>query len=95
MENGKSIPHTLADLSLGESAIIDSFTDKDISEKLLEMGCLPGEIIQVKNIAPLGDPIAILVDGYVLGLRKAEASSVIIRSIRMDSFFKESPLGAR
>ena len=74
-------PFTMADLLLGESGIIDSFTDKEISVKLLEMGCLPGELIQVKNIAPFGDPIAISVAGYVLGLRKAEASSVIVKPV--------------
>jgi ferrous iron transport protein A len=79
MKNG--IARTLADLRLGESAVIDSFTDKEISLKLLEMGCLPGEVIQVRNIAPLGDPIAIFVSGYILGLRKAEASSVIVKHI--------------
>ena len=84
MKNVNVTPHTIAELRLGEKAIIDSFTDEEISLKLLEMGCLPGEIIQVKNIAPLGDPIAISVGGYVLGLRKAEASSVIVR--------RESPL---
>ena len=79
MKKEKLFPRTLAELGLGEYAIIDSFTDKEISLKLLEMGCLPGEIVQVRNIAPFGDPIAISVSGYVLGLRKAEASSVIIR----------------
>jgi ferrous iron transport protein A len=79
MKNG--IPITLAELTLGESAVIDSFTDKEISLKLLEMGCLPGEIVQVRNIAPFGDPIAIFVSGYTLGLRKAEAASVIIKPI--------------
>ncbi len=82
MKKLKLFPHTLADLELGESAIIDSFTDKEISIKLLEMGCLPGEIVQLKNIAPFGDPIAISVSGYTLGLRKAEASSVIIKPVR-------------
>ena len=81
MKNGNATPHTIAELKLGETAIIDSFTDEEISLKLLEMGCLPGEIIQIKNIAPFGDPIAISVGGYVLGLRKSEASSVIVRAI--------------
>jgi len=80
MKNG--VAHTLADLRLGETAIIDSFTDKEISLKLLEMGCLPGEVIQVRNVAPLGDPIAIFVSGYILGLRKAEASSVIVKQVK-------------
>lgn len=79
MKKAKSFPHTLAELPLGEYAIIDSFTDKEISIKLLEMGCLPGEVVQLTNIAPFGDPIAISVSGYTLGLRKAEASTVIIR----------------
>lgn len=77
---------TLADLHIGEIAIIDSFTDSEISLKLLEMGCLPGELIQVKYIAPLGDPIAVLVGGYTLGLRKSEASSVLIRSVQTNIF---------
>lgn len=71
----------MAELGKGERAIIDSFTDAEVSQKLLEMGCLPGEVVQVKNIAPLGDPIAISVGGYVLGLRKEEASFVIIRPV--------------
>ena len=82
MKNGKPILNTLAQLRKGEKGIIDSFTDKEVSLKLLEMGCLPGEVILVKNIAPLGDPIAVFVNGYTLGLRKAEASSVIIRPAR-------------
>lgn len=85
MKSGAKLPYTMAELELGEFAVIDSFTDEDISVKLLEMGCLPGEIIQLKNIAPLGDPIAIAVGGYVLGLRIAEASSVIIKPFQPDS----------
>ncbi len=30
------------------------------------MGCVPGEIIKVEKIAPLGDPISIAVAGYQL-----------------------------
>lgn len=82
MKQERVSPRTMADLRLGESAIIDSFTDQEISVKLLEMGCLPGELIQLRNIAPFGDPIAISVGGYLLGIRKAEASSVIIKPLR-------------
>ena len=81
MQNSK-FPNTLAQLHKGEKAIIDSFTDVEISLKLLEMGCLPGEEVEIRNIAPLGDPIAITVGGYTLGLRKAEAASVLIRAVR-------------
>ncbi len=68
----------LAQLKIGESAIIDSFTDKRMALKLLEMGCTPGEIVKLDHIAPMGDPIAIRVSGYLLSLRKAEASTVLV-----------------
>jgi ferrous iron transport protein A len=50
--------------------------DDDIKLKLLEMGCLPGEKISVVRLAPLGDPIAVSVSGYLLSLRKDEAATV-------------------
>lgn len=68
----------LSQLKLGQSAVIDSFTDKKMALKLLEMGCTPGEIVKLDRIAPMGDPIAITVSGYLLSLRKAEASTVLV-----------------
>lgn len=68
----------LSQLKLGQSAIIDSFTDKKMALKLLEMGCTPGEVVKLDRIAPMGDPIAITVSGYLLSLRKAEASTVLV-----------------
>lgn len=74
------VKHTLAELLKGEKGIIDSFTDNEISLKLLEMGCLPGETICVEHIAPLGDPISVSVGGYLLGLRLSEAATVIVKT---------------
>lgn len=79
----KALLH-LSDLKIGESAIIDSFMDKEMSLKLLEMGCTPGEIVKLERIAPMGDPIAISVSGYLLSLRKAEASTVMVSSIKSE-----------
>lgn len=69
---------TLAQLKLGESAVIKSFTNTILSLKLMEMGCLPGEKITLCNIAPLGDPIAFEISGYLLSMRKEEASTVVL-----------------
>ena len=68
----------LSQLKIGESGVIDSFTDKEMSLKLLEMGCTPGEMVTLDKIAPMGDPIAIKVSGYLLSLRKEEASTVLV-----------------
>jgi len=76
-----SLTH-LSDLKLGEKAIIDSFTDDTMALKLLEMGCTPGELVQLDRIAPMGDPIAISVSGYLLSLRKEEASTVLVSPLK-------------
>ncbi|MBK7639425.1 MAG: ferrous iron transport protein A [Bacteroidetes bacterium] len=44
-------------------------------------GCVAGEEIQVQFIAPMGDPIAILVSGYTICIRIAEARVIEIKKI--------------
>lgn len=66
----------LSQLRKGQTGIIKNFTDIEMSLKLMEMGCLPGEEIKLERIAPMGDPIAISVSGYQLSLRKREAATI-------------------
>jgi ferrous iron transport protein A len=72
----------LADLKQGEESIIDSFSDTEMSLKLMEMGCLPGEKVSIERRAPLGDPIAISISGYLLSVRKDEADTVLVQQER-------------
>ncbi|MBL6662878.1 MAG: ferrous iron transport protein A [Flavobacteriales bacterium] len=72
----------LSELKLGTKAVIDSFSDKELALKLMEMGCLPGEKIHIERKAPLGDPIAISISGYVLSMRKAEAETILVNEIK-------------
>lgn len=71
----------LSELKIGETGKISSFENDDIFIKLMEMGCVPGEIIKVEQIAPLGDPISIYVAGYCLSLRLNEAKNIIVDDI--------------
>ena len=68
----------LTELRPGQQAIISQFTSSEISLKLLEMGCIPGEKIFVEQIAPMGDPISISISGYTLSLRLSEAENIIV-----------------
>lgn len=68
----------LTDLKQGERGMIASFFSSDLELKLMEMGCIPGEFVVVEQVAPLGDPISIRVSGYLLSLRRSEASEIII-----------------
>ncbi|RZK40446.1 MAG: ferrous iron transport protein A [Pedobacter sp.] len=43
----------LSQLKPGEKATIVEFTDLEMSVKLMEMGCLPGEEVEVERFAPL------------------------------------------
>ncbi len=69
----------LSELLPGAVGVVKEFTDLEMSVKLMEMGCLPGEVVTVSRVAPLGDPIAINVSGYQLSLRKFEASTIILQ----------------
>lgn len=69
---------TLAELKVGESAVIHSLAESELQTSLMEMGLLPGVKVQLLHIAPFGDPIAVLVEDYQLSLRKAEAALVLL-----------------
>lgn len=71
----------LSEIRAGKSVIIKSFSNDDIFIKLMEMGCVPGEKIIVEQIAPLGDPISILVAGYHLSLRINEAENILVEEL--------------
>ncbi|NOZ14220.1 MAG: metal-dependent transcriptional regulator [Acidobacteria bacterium] len=53
--------------------------DREVKRRLLDMGVIPGETVEIRNRGPLGFPIEILIQGYVLTLRRDEAESVIVR----------------
>lgn len=72
---------SLESLEIGQEAFIRSFNNPDLSYKLIEMGCLPGEKITLSKIAPLGCPLAIHVAGYELSLRKEEARTIIVELV--------------
>ncbi len=68
-------------MKVGSSGIVRSFENSTTSIKLMEMGCVPGEIISIEKIAPLKDPISVLVAGYSLSLRLEEAENIIIEEV--------------
>lgn len=70
--------NTVAGMRPGEIAVIEGFTDNQISVKLMEMGCLPGVPVRFNFSAPFGDPVCISVSGYELSLRLEEASTISI-----------------
>lgn len=73
----------ISELKIGDKAKIVSFMDgeKVYRKRLIAMGLLPGTEFVLSHMAPLGDPIEIIVRGYALSLRKSEAKILKIESI--------------
>jgi ferrous iron transport protein A len=74
---------TLDTLSQGQRAVIkDVAGDDAVAVRLMEMGLIDGEEIELLGRAPLGDPLEFLVRGYRLSLRSEEARRISI--VRVD-----------
>ena len=68
-------------LSLGDQARIVSISSNPLSLELSKLGICIGNVIQVTEIAPLGDPIAISTNGTKISLRKKDASCIWIAKL--------------
>lgn len=69
---------TLAHLKRGEKAIITDVSSIHIPLKLLEMGCLPGNDVELVQVAPFADPMYLNINGSHLAIRKETAQHIII-----------------
>ena len=73
----------LSELTVGKRARIKALmpADKLYRQKLIAMGLLPGTELTLSRIAPLGDPVEILVRGVALCLRKVEANLLELEGV--------------
>ncbi len=68
---------SLAKMTPGKRGIIKKIKAKGtLRKRLLDLGLLPGSVVEVERMAPAGDPIEVKVRGYHLTLRKEEAKHV-------------------
>jgi len=72
---------TLANLKRGERGIITDVSSIHIPLKLLEMGCLPGNPVQLLQVAPFKDPMYLNINGTHLAIRKETAIHILIDKI--------------
>ena len=68
----------LSEISNGETVIVRNIGESTLKVKLMEMGLIEGKRLIVLFRAPLGDPIAFDVEGYILSLRKDEARLITV-----------------
>lgn len=71
---------TISDLKVGQKGIINKIDRNDnLAKRLLALGCINNTEIEVKKIAPLGDPIIIRFRGFDIALRKSDAKSIYLK----------------
>lgn len=72
---------TIAHLRRGQKGIIKEFANGIIPIKLLELGCLPGNEVELVQVAPLRDPIYIIVNGTHIAIRRSMAKLIELEII--------------
>ena len=72
----------MRDLGVGMSGrIVTVGGEKILRRRLLDMGITPRTLVTVKKIAPMGDPIELLLRGYVLTLRLEDAEKITVEEV--------------
>ncbi|PXY44390.1 FeoA family protein [Flavobacterium hydrophilum] len=74
--------NTIHTLKKGDKAIIKDFDIDLIPLKLLEMGCLPGSMVELLQIAPLGDPLYLDINGSHVAIRVETAREIEVELIK-------------
>ena len=65
-------------LRIGQKATILEFDIDSIPLKLLEMGCLPGNPVEILQVAPFGDPLYLDINGSHLAIRVETARHITV-----------------
>lgn len=69
--------NTLRDVKIGDTATVVKLHGEGASRRrIMDMGITKGASVNVKKVAPLGDPIEVTVRGYELSLRKEDAGMI-------------------
>ena len=73
---------TIHSLKKGEKAIIKDFDIDIVPLKLLEMGCLPGNLVELLQVAPFGDPLYLNINGSHVAIRVETAREIEVEILK-------------
>ena len=77
---------TLDQIKPGGTGVIDQVGGEGaLRRRLLDMGLTPGTTVTVRRVAPMGDPMELVLRGYVLTLRLSDAANITMREITADA----------
>ncbi len=74
---------TLKELKVGDTArVVKLYGEGAVKRRIMDMGLMKGVDVQIRKVAPLGDPIEVTVRGYELSIRKADAEIIEVETVR-------------
>ena len=80
MSHNQSKP--LSELHPGDEGLVAQVLAEDrIRQRLLEMGFIRGAHLKVEKLAPLGDPMELVIKGYHLSLRREESDCILVSEV--------------
>jgi Fe2+ transport system protein A len=72
---------TLRDVACGETArVVKLHGEGAVKRRIMDMGITKGVEVNIRKVAPLGDPVEVTVRGYELSLRKEDAQMVEVEA---------------
>ncbi|HCZ34250.1 MAG TPA: FeoA family protein [Holophagaceae bacterium] len=80
MTQNRPIP--LSMLQPGDQGeVVEVQAHGQVRQRLLEMGFIRGAHLRVEKLAPMGDPMELVIKGYHLSLRRDESSCILVHRV--------------
>ncbi len=72
---------TLKESKVGDTVrVVRLHGEGAVKRRIMDMGLTKGVDVQIRKVAPLGDPMEVTVRGYELSIRKADAEMIEVES---------------
>lgn len=72
---------TLKEAKVGDTVqVVKLHGEGAVKRRIMDMGLTKGVNVQIRKVAPLGDPLEVTVRGYELSIRKADAAMIEIEN---------------
>ena len=82
---------TLDKLEIGKTAMVTVVGGEgSLRQHFLDMGVIPGAKVKLIKYAPMGDPMELLIHGYTLTLRRADAARIEVTEAAADDNEQEA-----
>ena len=70
---------TLKEIPCGTTVTVKKLNGEGaVKRRIMDMGITKGSSVFVRKVAPLGDPVEVMVRGYELSLRKQDAELIVV-----------------